>query len=61
MKIIKTLPQIGSDYYVYMADEKYGVAEVSILEWKAYIEALDVIDNFENEVDRQYREKGYPK
>lgn len=45
--------------HVYMWDDICGVAIVQKSAFEAYVEALECINNFENEVDRQYREAGY--
>lgn len=45
------------DVTVYMRDDINGVASVPRSMFDAYIEALEVINNFEQEVDRQYQIK----
>ncbi len=56
MKILRVWID-ATNTYVYFDDEIEGKAEVDLSAWKAYVEAIHCVNNFELEVDKQYEEK----
>ena len=56
MKILRVIMTIENTLVVYVPDEELGQAEVTELEYKAYINASNVISKFEEKIDRIYEQ-----
>lgn len=51
---MKILRAIIDGVTVYIADDRQGKAEMPLNRFKEYVKALDIISDFERDVDRQY-------
>lgn len=56
MEKVKIMRATVNGIAIYMHDETLGKAKVAMSSFTAYLEALDTVALFEQEVDRQYEQ-----
>lgn len=54
--MIKIVRALIEGTTVYVRDDEQGVAYVAINDWLIYCKALDIVSEFEADVDKQYEE-----